>query len=158
MVFLYSVLWSWTLYLLSAYGSKPIQRRAINCRAALSSLVRLSRTNIWRIFWNENHSPKILSKTDPWLQGSFHIACIETWWCTFNACYITTHFHFRPKKSLIQTLMRRKRCFQSQGSLEHRRTPTPFQTERWSAIVELIDSIKTKKHDHYKICSAVQKQ
>ena len=65
MVFLYYVLWSWTLYLLSAYGSKPIQRRAINCRAALSSLVRLSRTNIWRIFWNEN-------------QGSFPIACMET--------------------------------------------------------------------------------
>ena len=62
MVFLYSVLWSWTLYLLSAYGSKPIQRRAINCRAALSSLVRLSRTNIWRIFWKETHSQNVLFK------------------------------------------------------------------------------------------------
>ena len=32
------------------------------------------------------------------------------------------------------------------------------QIEGWPRILELIESIETKKHDHYKICPAVQKQ
>ena len=32
------------------------------------------------------------------------------------------------------------------------------QTEGWPRILELIESIETKKHDHYKICPALQKQ